>query len=109
MVLLPSSIRDTEKVGEIVEAMCAVSMHTSLDKQYETVMLNRQAQDAQSKKYLQMVVASSAYDWIYILDPAGLYGSIKSAIRDGKELASTFASVRDQVEAELETFMELYQ
>ena len=109
MALLPTSIRDNDKVGEIVEALCAVSLYTSLDKQYETVMLNRQAQDAQSKKYLQMVVASSAYDWVYILNPAGLYDSIKSAIRNGGELASTFAAVRDQVDAELESFMELYQ
>ena len=109
MAVIPTSVRDTDKIGEIVEALAAVSQYTSLDTQYEAVLLNRKALDAESKRNLQLVVESSTYDWVWLLNPAGVEQSIRLGIKNNTELSSTFASVRDQVEAELEIFMELYQ
>lgn len=111
MALIPSSVRDTAMVGMITEALAAVSQVTSLDKQYETVLLNRQALDAESKANLKLVVESSAYDWGYVLDPAGLATTIKSAMKGQttSELGPTFASIRSQVDKVLEEIAEKYE
>lgn len=112
MALVPSSVVDTETVGLVVESLAAVSQYTSLDKQYETVLLNRQALDAESKANLQLVVESSFYDWGYVLDPAKLADNIRLTMKGTSgidEFGSFFASIREPVAAELEEKAELFQ
>ena len=98
MAVFPRSVYDTEKVGLIVEALAAVSQYTSLDKQYDTVLLSRQALDAQSKKNLQLVVESVSYDWGYAYDIGRLKTIVASAILNGSTgVADEYASIRDLV------------
>ena len=108
MAILPSSIQDVEAAGLIVEALAAVSQFTSLDKQYDTVLLNRKAVDAQSKENLKTIVESSFYDMGYVLNPANISFEIRDAIYMNRELGSTFASLRQPVEEWLEVYAELY-
>lgn len=109
MALLPSSVQDPEMMGAVIEALAAVSQFTSLDKQYDTVLLNRKAVDEQSKENLKTIVESSFYDMGYVLDPAEVSKSILNAIRDDKELGPIFASLRDPVNAALEEYAEKFQ
>lgn len=110
MALIPTSVQDTALVGNVVEALAALSQVTSLDKQYETVLLNRQALDAESKENLQLVVESSFYDWGYVLDPASVSTEIRLAMKGGTtELGPIFASLRDAVTTELEKVAEMYE
>ncbi len=109
MALLPTSIVDTHAAALVVEAMAAVSQYTSLDKQYEQVLLNRQALDAQSKNCLRTVVESVSYDWLYMYDMAGLGSTVRDRLRVGEsDFSSLFASYVDQVEDELEKLKEVF-
>lgn len=107
--LLPASVQDPETMGAVIEALAAVSQFTSLDKQYDTVLLNRKAVDAQSKENLKTIVESSCYDLGYVLDPESIMSSIRSAIFQNTELGSIFASLRDPVKAKLEEYAEKFQ
>lgn len=112
MALIPTSVKNTSMVGNIVEAMAAVSQVTSLDKQYDTVLLHRQALDAQSKASLQLVVEASSYDWIYVLDPASVSTQIRLAMKGesgSKEFSSFFASVREPVQSALDELEQMHQ
>ena len=109
MAMVPVSVRNTEEVGNVVELMAALSQVTSLDKQYETILLNRQALNAESKAALQLTVESASYDWIYILDPAGAAATVSNGLIKGSELASSFASLRSPVAAALEEIAALYE
>ena len=106
--LLPASVQEPEKMGAVIEALAAVSQFTSLDKQYDTVLLNRKAVDAQSKENLKIIVESSCYDLGYVLDPEGIMSTIRTAIFKNQELGSIFASLRDPVEAALEEFADKF-
>lgn len=110
MAVFPYTVRDTAKVGLIVEAMAALSQYTSLDKQYEKVLLSRQALDAQSKKNLQLVVESISYDWGYVFDIGRVNSLIASAILNGAEgVADDYATIRDVVQNDLEALIEKFQ
>lgn len=96
MAVLPITVKDTKMIGTIVEALAAVSQYTSLDKQYDTVLLLRQALDEKSKMNLQLVAESVSYDWGYTFDIAGLRTKISQAILKGNVgVADDYASVRD--------------
>jgi hypothetical protein len=96
MAVLPITVKDTKMVGTIVEALAAVSQYTSLDKQYDTVLLLPQALDEKSKMNLQLVAESVSYDWGYTFDIAGLSTKISQAILKGNVgVADDYASVRD--------------
>jgi len=98
MAVFPRGVQDTEKVGLIVEAIAAVSQYTSLDKQYDTVLLSRQALDAQSKRNLQLVVESVSYDWGYAYDIGRLKTIVADAILKGSTgVADEYASIREVV------------
>lgn len=109
MALLPSSIIDIDNVGLIVEGMAMTSQYTSLDKQYEQVLLNRQALDAQSKASLMAVVESTTYDLCYAFDMAGMPMSLRDIIKKGGNYASFYASVEGALEKALETFLEHFE
>ncbi|MBE6620420.1 MAG: hypothetical protein E7625_03540 [Ruminococcaceae bacterium] len=96
MAVLPITVRDTKKVGTIVEALAAVSQYTSLDKQYDNVLLLRQALDEKSKLNLQRVVESVSYDWGYMFDIAQVKTKIAQAIlKSNMGVADDYTSVRD--------------
>jgi hypothetical protein len=96
MAVIPSSVTDIDNVGLLVEALAMASQYTSLDKQYDTVLLLRQALDEKSKMNLQLVAESVSYDWGYTFDIAGLRTKISQAILKGNVgVADDYASVRD--------------
>ncbi len=108
MALLPTSVQQPEKIGAVIEALAAVSQFTSLDKQYDTVLLNRRAVDAESKENLKTIVESSFYDMGYVLNPANISYEIRDAIYMNRELGSTFASLRDPVERALQEYADRF-
>ncbi|MBQ7338481.1 MAG: hypothetical protein IJW40_08530 [Clostridia bacterium] len=109
MALLPSSIVDIDNVGLIIEGMAMTSQYTSLDKQYEQVLLNRQALDAQSKASLITVVESTTYDLCYAFDMAGMPERLRPVIKSAGSYASFYAGYESQLESALEDFMEHYE
>jgi hypothetical protein len=109
MALLPSSIVDITNVGLVVEAMASVSHYTALDKQYEQVLLSRQALDAQSKQSLITVVESTTYDLCYAFDFEHMTTSIRSIINKGGTYSSFYASYKDSLNAALEAFLERFE
>ena len=108
MAIVPSSVADTERTGLIIEAMAATSQYSSLQKQYETILLLRQAKDSQSKQSLITVVESTVYDWGYVFDFGSVSTTMRDIIRYGKSYASEFASLRGQAESALNEMLKNY-
>lgn len=110
MALLPSSITDIQNVGLIVEALAMASQYTSLDKQYEQVLLNRQALDAQSKASLMIVVESTTYDLCYAFDMASMATSLRNnVIKVGKPYGSFYAAYASSLPAALDKFLSRFE
>ena len=109
MVLFPSSIADIDSVGLIAEALAMTSKYTSLDAQYEQVLLNRQALDGQSKASLMAVVESTSYDLCYALDFGGIVGPLSSLIFKGGAYASFYETYIGKLDSALDAFLEHYE
>ena len=103
--MLPSSIGDIDSVALIVEALAMASQYTSLDKQYEQVLLNRQALDAQSKASLIAVVESTTYDMCYAFNLATMAERLRSVVNSGGSYASFYAQYEKSLPAALEDFL----
>ena len=109
MAVFPITVRDTKTVGLITEALAAVSQYTSLDKQYDTVLLLRQALDEQSKRNLQLVVESVSYDWGYVFDIGQLKTIVANAILKGTGgIADDYSSIRDVVTGDIADLLERF-
>ncbi len=109
MVLFPSSIVDIDSVGLIVEAMAMASQYTSLDAQYEQVLLNRQALDGQSKESLMTVVESTSYDLCYAFNLAGMAEALRPIINSSGNYSSFYAGYATSLPAALEDFLEHFE
>ena len=109
VALIPSSVVDSGNVGLVTEALAMVSYYTSLDKQYEQVLLARQALDEQSKNSLITVVESTSYDLCYAFDFGRMVTDLRSIITKGDSYASFYESYENSLEGALETFLERYE
>ena len=105
MAVIPSSVTDIDNVGLLVEALAMASQYTSLDKQYEQVLLNRQALDAQSKASLIAVVESTTYDLCYAFNFAGMPEGLRNIITGGGSYASYYATYDKSLPVALEDFL----
>jgi hypothetical protein len=106
MAVFPITVRDTKMAGLITEALAAVSQYTSLDKQYDTVLLLRQALDEKSKRNLQLVVESVSYDWGYVFDVGQLKTLIAKTILSRSDgIADDYESIRDVVRDDLDALI----
>ena len=76
-----------------------------LDKQYEQVLLNRQALDAQSKASLIAVVESTTYDMCYAFNLATMAERLRSVVNSGGSYASFYAQYEKSLPAALEDFL----
>ena len=85
--------------------MAMTAQYTSLDKQYEQVLLNRQALDAQSKASLMAVVESTSYDLCYAFSMASMEQGIRSIINSNGNYASFYATYEGPLEKALEDFL----
>ncbi|MBQ7338483.1 MAG: hypothetical protein IJW40_08540 [Clostridia bacterium] len=103
--LIPISVQDTDNVGLITEALAMASQYTSLDKQYEQVLLNRQALDAQSKASLIEVVESTTYDLCYAFGFQDMAYGLRSVVTNGSAYASFYALYDNSLPKTLEEFL----
>ncbi len=109
MAMVPVGVEEVEDTARIIEAIAAVSQYTSFDAQYETILLDRQALDAESEACLRLVVDSVAYDWLYAFDMAGMGSEIRELIRKGEtDYSSLFAEKQDVLEEELNSIKAHY-
>ena len=107
MAIIPISVEDTTNAGLITEALAMASRYTSMEAQYENVMLNRQAKDDNAEEVLRMLVESSNFDLCHAFSLAGLYGEMINVINgsSSKGYSTVYASLEDKLNTELEDFL----
>ncbi|MBQ7378827.1 MAG: hypothetical protein IJW70_03995 [Clostridia bacterium] len=107
MAIIPISVQDTTNAGLITEALATASLYTSMEAQYENVMLSRQARDDNASAVLKMLVESSNFDLCHAFDLAGLYAEMIDVINgtSDKSYSTVYASLEDKMNTELEEFL----
>ena len=103
MAIIPISVQDTTNAGLITEALATASLYTSMEAQYDIVLLSRQARDDNAEAVLKMLVESSNFDLCHAFALGGLYGELINVINgtSNKGYSSVYASLADKLNTEL--------
>ena len=112
LILFPSTVKDTDFVGFITEAMCAVSSTRIIPTYYDVALKDKYNRDSQSSEMLDIIRDSLIYDVGYLnsfaLDTAGhLFVQL---VREAKtDFASAYAKKEKSFESKLAKMLEAYQ
>ncbi len=68
VLAVPKTVRDTEFVGTIVEALSAESWKTLTPTLYEIALKTRYLRDSESKEIMDLIVEGRTFDFGYIYD-----------------------------------------
>ena len=113
MIVIPSSVQNTDFSSFILEAVCAASKYEVLPKYYEVSAKTKYTYDEESPKMLDLIFSGLRYDLGVIYDWGGLRQLFTGAIpTDGRNtFASKYAALEEkaltQMEKTLEAFREL--
>lgn len=90
---VPTTAKNTEMIGAVVEALSAESWKTVMPVFYNTVMESKVANDAGTVEMLDMIFNSRVIDFAYLYDGwKGWVFSFPAILTDKKDLASFYAS-----------------
>jgi len=68
VLAVPKTVKDTEFVGTIVEALSAETYKTVVPTYYEIALKTRYLRDAESKEILDIIIKGRTFDFGYIYD-----------------------------------------
>lgn len=107
-VMIPMTVSDENInfVGTMTEAMAAVSRFTSIQEMYNTLMLEKQLRDEDSKAMAQICAETMSFDIGRLADIGGLSGIIEDAFTRGTNFVSKYEKVASKAETALEKVME---
>ncbi|MBQ7719248.1 MAG: hypothetical protein IJT56_01580 [Clostridia bacterium] len=111
LILFPSTVKDTEFVGLITEALCSVSSSVIIPTYYDVALKDKYNRDSQSSEMLDIIRDSLIYDVGYLnsfaLDTAGhLFVQL---VREGKtDFASAYAKKEKTFQKRLDKMLEAY-
>ncbi len=71
VLAVPKTVKDTEFVGTMVEALSAESWKTVTPTYYEIALKTRYLRDNESKEVLDLIIEGTTYDFGYIYDGWG--------------------------------------
>lgn len=101
----PITVKDTAFSGFMTEAMAALSKYTSSPEQYEVIMKNKELRDDDSKKMLEICVASATYDIGFNYNFGGVRSAIENILIEGMNPSSSFAAIGDKFSENLNDFI----
>ena len=104
---MPTTNRDPEMVGAVIDAMSRESTETVMPAYYENVINNKIARDEESVEMLKLIYASVVYDLGSVYNWGNLWFFHQSFIAGGtREYVSKFAAVEDKIISEMEETIE---
>ena len=101
---VPVTVIDTARVGNIFEAMAALSAHTLTPAYYEKTLMGKSVRDEESRPMIELILSSRNFDLGAIFDWGTVCSKI-SAMNDPNTIASTFKSSDKVTKKVLEKFI----
>jgi len=104
-LMVPATIGDPDKVGFILEALCAASGKIT-DTYYRTCIEGKYVRDAESIDMMNIAAANIVYDMGFLYNWGSLGNSIQNAMMNGGGYASLIASGKEAAIAAMEDYLE---
>ncbi len=107
LVLMPITVKDENRTGNIMEALCAVGSKEVIPAFYDVSLKTKFSRDAESEKMIDIIKNSIIYDLGYV--SGGVFQSIGNDLaHSGGEFSSTYAANETAALAKLKEFNKAY-
>ena len=107
LVLMPITVEDEQRSGNIMEALCAIGSRDVIPAFYEVSLKTKFARDAESEEMIDIIKDSIIYDLGYAT--GGTFGSIgRTLLYNGGEFSSYYASNENAALQKLKEFNKAY-
>ena len=102
---VPVTVTDTDTAGFIIEALSSNSKELT-SGYYKTCLEAKYTRDKESYDMIELAKENIVIDMAYLYGFGDLTSTLNKGIRDGVGFQSTFASLKDVVEAEIAQYFE---
>ena len=107
LILMPITVEDEQRTGNIMEALCAIGSKEVIPAFYEVSLKTKFARDAESEEMIDIIKDSVIYDLGYAT--GGTFGSIgRSLLYSGGEFSSHYAANESAALQQLKDFNKSY-
>lgn len=107
LMLMPITVEDENRTGNIAEALCAIGSKEVIPAFYEVSLKTKFARDSESEKMIDIVKDSIIYDLGYV--SGGTFQSIgRDLLYSGGEFSSNYASNENAALNKLKEFNKAY-
>jgi len=91
VLAVPKTVKDTEFVGRIIEALSAESWKTVTPTLYEIALKTRYLRDSESKEVMDLIINNVVFDFGYVYNTGYAY-IIQNMMRSGSNNFQSFYS-----------------
>lgn len=108
LMVIPTTVSDFERTGNIIEALCAIGSREVVPAFYEVSLKTKFARDAESEEMIDIIKDSIVYDLGYMLGDT--FGSIGHdlAVSQSHDFTSTYAANASAANIKLKEFNKAY-
>lgn len=102
LLSVPSSVKDPERTGILLEALVAESKYTLMHAYYDVALKSKYSRDDESAEMLDIIFANRVFDLGELINPANIRDLILSASEKKVfDIASAYKKIEKQAEKEL--------
>lgn len=102
---VPSSIKDPDMVGTIIENLCAFSHYEMREAYFETTLQDKIFRDVESNNMLDIIYGNVTAELGYVYGYNKIYNTYINAINNRQGVASSFESVHEATNVAIEGFI----
>lgn len=102
---LPVNMEDPDRTGTIIENLCAHSYGTIREAYFETTLQAKFLRDENSVRMLDIIYNNITVELGYVYGFGGIHTTFMNALKDGKGIASEFASVESSVKTAISALL----
>ena len=108
LVVMPITVKDRNKTGKIVEALCAIGSRDVIPAFYDVSLKTKFSRDAESEQMIDIIKDSLVYDLGYISGGALQSTGYDLAHKSTPDFASYYASYESRALNDLDNFLATY-
>ena len=108
-VVVPQTNPDIERTGTVIESLAAASRYLVTPAAYDVTLKTKYARDETSEKMLDIIVAGSRYDFMYIYNWGNMYSTYESTLRNGDSFVPRIEALEDRAQIQMEATIEAYE
>ncbi len=105
VLFIPTSCKDLDRTGTILENMCALSYETVRPAYFETTLQEKLLRDETAKEMIDIIFSNIDAELGYVYGFAGIQNTFMDALKASSGIASEFESVKSKVVTAIDNYL----